>query len=310
MRYSSSAKQSPRFGLFPRAIHRQAWFVNVRQAILKQTDALKAVGIDSPQLDCELLLEHVLGKPRIEFYMEPELILSEIEARRFAGFVARRVKRVPLQHLVGTVSFCGLEIHVNRHVLIPRPETEQLAEEAIRVLVGVKRPRVLDFGTGSGCLAIAIAVENQEAQIDALDLSARALDVAGSNARRHRVASRIRFLQGDGKQGLPGRVWYHVIVANPPYIPSAEIDHLQPEVRDHDPRLALDGGNDGLEFYRILAERSRRRLKQGGQLLLETGDDQAKDVKELLTSKNWSVDNILPDLNGTSRIVIASLDEK
>ena len=106
MRYSSSAKQPLRFGLFPRAIHRQAWFVNVRQAILKQTDTLEAVGIDSPRVDCELLLEHVLGKPRIEFYMEPELILSEIEARRFAGFVARRAKRVPLQHLVGTVSFC------------------------------------------------------------------------------------------------------------------------------------------------------------------------------------------------------------
>ncbi len=284
--------------------------MNVRQAILKQTDALKAVGIDSPQLDCELLLEHVLGKPRIEFYMEPELILSEIEARRFAGFVARRAKRVPLQHLVGTVSFCGLEIHVNHHVLNPRPETEQLAEEAIRVLVGVKRPRVLDFGTGSGCLAIAIAVENPEAQIDALDLSARALDVAGSNARRNRVASRIRFLQGDGKQGLPGRVWYHVIVANPPYIPSAEIDHLQPEVRDHDPRLALDGGSDGLEFYRILADRSHCRLKPSGQLLMEIGTDQAEDVRKLLTSKNWSVDKILPDLNGTSRIVVASLDEK
>ena len=284
--------------------------MNVRQAILKQTDILKAVGVESPRLDCELLLEHVLAKPRIEFYMEPELILSEIEARRFAGFVARRAKRVPLQHLVGTVSFCGLEIHVNRHVLIPRPETEQLAEVAVRVLVGVKRPRVLDFGTGSGCLAIAIAVGNKEARIDALDVSVKALEVAEANARRHRVASRISFLLGDGKKALPGHVRYQIIVANPPYIPTAEIDHLQPEVCDHDPRLALDGGSDGLEFYRILADRSRCRLKPSGQLLMETGADQAEDVRKLLTSKNWSVDKILPDLNGTSRIVIASLDEK
>ena len=284
--------------------------MNVRQAILKQTDILKAVGVDSPRLDCELLLEHVLAKPRIEFYMEPELILSEIEVRRFAGFVARRAKRVPLQHLVGTVSFCGLEIHVNRHVLIPRPETEQLAEVAVRVFVGVKRPRVLDFGTGSGSLAIAIALGNKEARIDALDVSVKALEVAEANARRHRVASRISFLLGDGKKALPGHVRYQIIVANPPYIPTAEIDHLQPEVCDHDPRLALDGGSDGLEFYRILADRSHCRLKPSGQLLMEIGTDQAEDVRKLLTSKNWSVDKILPDLNGTSRIVIASLDEK
>src|SRR5262249_34624698 len=162
-------------------------------------------------------------------------------------------------------SFCGLEIAVNRNVLIPRPETELLAQRAATLLQPLPAPRVLDLGTGSGCLAIALAVNCPAADIVATDISEEALQVARANAARHGVGAQIQFHRGDGFAAVPGHLRFDLIVSNPPYVASAEIAALEPEVRDHDPRLALDGGADGLEFYRRLAVEAPASLKPAGR---------------------------------------------
>ena len=280
--------------------------MDVRQAIAKHVGTLQRARIDVPRLECELLLAHLLGITRTQLLAELNRQLPTRLTSRLGKMVARRAARVPHQLILGTVSFRGHEIRVNRHVLIPRPETEQLVEEAIRRLATIEKPRVLDIGTGSGCLAISIAAEHPSARVDALDISRPALAIARKNALLNRVASRLRFVLGDSRSHLPTRVRYHAIVSNPPYIPSAQISRLQPEVRDHDPRLALDGGPDGLEFYHAIASHAACRLRSGGQLLLEIGDSQAQSVRHLLTAQNWRVEKILPDLAGISRIVVAT----
>ncbi|MSU42445.1 MAG: peptide chain release factor N(5)-glutamine methyltransferase [Pedosphaera sp.] len=284
--------------------------MTVREAIQRHTARLERVGVPSARLDAEWLLAHVLDVPRLEMGLTPQRPLTAQQAKRFHALAARRARRVPLQHLVGTVSFCGIELAVNRRVLIPRPETELLAELATKFLQQQTGSlRALDFGTGSGCLAIALALTVPATRVDALDISAAALRVARANARRHGVASRIRFCLGDGRRGLPGRADYHLIVSNPPYISSAEIAALQPEVRDHDPRRALDGGNDGLDFYRALATHAHRRMYSQGCLMLEIGDGQAAAVRDLFSGNGWRVRAVHPDLNGTDRIVVATRDD-
>ena len=181
--------------------------------------------------------------------------------------VRRRERREPLQHLLGTVCFCGFELIVNRDVLIPRPETEVLAEMAWTHLLerqGCEPPTVLDFGTGSGCVAIAIAHHVPSARVHALDASPSAVGVARQNAALQGLSERIQFNMGDAFAAVPGGLRFDLIVTNPPYIPSGEIDGLEPEVRDHDPRMALDGGRDGLAFYRLLAAEAPAHLNAGG----------------------------------------------
>ena len=167
---------------------------------------------------------------------------------------------------------------------------------------------VLDVGTGSGCLAVAVGVHAKETIVHALDVSPAALNMARANAERHGVADRITFHEGDALRALPSVGLFDVIVSNPPYIPSLEIESLQVEVRDHDPRLALDGGADGLDFYRSLARHGLSRLQPDGRLLLEVGDGQAGAVVELITAQGGRVLEVLPDLNNIERIVVASAD--
>jgi release factor glutamine methyltransferase len=221
--------------------------------------------------------------------------------------VKRRGQREPLQHIVGTVSFCGLELTVNRHALIPRPETELLAERAWQFLsaLNFQPPTALDFGTGSGCLAIALAVKCPTAQLFAVDISNEALALARQNAVRQNVADRIRFFAGDGVAALPSGSRFNLIVANPPYIPSATIGTLAPEVREHDPRLALDGGADGLDFYRRLAMAASTFLQSDGRIMLELGDGQAGEVSAIFQQQKWVVEAVQEDYNRQPRILVA-----
>ena len=205
-----------------------------------------------------------------------------------------------MQHIIGSTSFCGLEIAVNRHVLVPRPETELLAERGWTFLhqLSTTNPQpstALDFGTGSGCLAIALAVKCPTAEIYAIDISPEALEVARENAQRHGVAERVRLLQGDGFAALPAGARFDLIISNPPYIPTDEIATLQPEVRDYDPRLALDGGPDGLDYCRRLAAEARAFLKPDGRLMLEFGDGQAERLRAMLEEQKWIVEAIEED---------------
>jgi len=276
------------------------------EALQQGADTLAAAGVDAPRVDAEWLLAYVLNCPRAELALRRTADLSAEEKAQWESLIAQRAKRIPLQHLLGTAVFCGLDFAVNRHVLVPRPETELLAEQAWGFASSLPSPTVLDFGTGSGCLAIVLAANCPDAQIRALDISSEALAMARVNAERNGMEKRIEFHEGDGREGLPGEEAFDLVLANPPYIPTGDLPALQTEVREHDPALALDGGADGLEFYRALSTVALARLKPAGRLMFEVGDGQAEPVRALLDEAGWGDCELLADLNNVLRMVIAS----
>ena len=284
--------------------------MTVLEVIQKSAEFLARKDVDSPRLQAELLLAHLLQLPRMKLYLNFERTLSDAELDAVRELVKRRGQREPLQHIVGSTSFCGLEMAVNRNVLVPRPETELLAEAGWEFLstLNSQPSTALDFGTGSGCIAIALAVKCPRARIVALDASADALVVAKQNAERNGVSERIEFLHGDGFAALAADFRFDLIVSNPPYIPSAEIATLQTEVRDFDPRAALDGGADGLDFYRLLAAQAGECLRPGGKIMLEFGDGQAPAIQELFAAPEWSVEAVRADYTQRDRILIARRD--
>jgi release factor glutamine methyltransferase len=280
--------------------------MTVLEGIQKSTEFLTKKDIESPRLQAELLLAHILKLPRMKLYLNFERALTETETDTFRELVKRRAQREPLQHITGSTSFCGLEIAVNRHVLVPRPETEILAELGWKYLNELPpTPSALDFGTGSGCIAIALAVKCPAAKIVVLDVSTEALELAKQNAVQNNAAERIEFLHGDGFAALQEPTQFDLIISNPPYIPTAEIATLQPEVRDFDPRGALDGGADGLDFYRRFAREARSFLKSGGKIMLEFGDGQADSIRKIFEEQNWIVEAIREDYTQRQRILIA-----
>ncbi len=306
--------------------------MTVLEAIQKSTEFLGKKNVESPRLQTELLLAHLLKLPRMKLYLNFDRALTTPETDALREFIKRRAAREPLQHIVGSTSFCGFEIAVNRHVLVPRPETELLAELGWQFLATRHSPPVtaLDFCTGSGCIAIALAAKCPTVKIVATDISPDALALAKENAARNNVAEQIDFSQGDGFAALlsEGRVprvpdsnaslkvrdswnsslrkWeFDLIVSNPPYIPSAEIAALQPEVRDFDPRLALDGGADGLEFYRLIASQAGAFLKPGGKLMVEFGDGQAETIRRIFETEKWIVEAVKEDYSQRARILVA-----
>ena len=295
--------------------------VTVLEAIQKSTDFLGKKNVGSPRLQTELLLAHLLQMPRMKLYLNFDRGLTTAETDALRGLVKRRGQREPLQHITGSTSFCGFEIAVNRHVLIPRPETELLAELGWQFLAERRPPArleddshehadpeagvptALDFGTGTGCIAIALAAKCANAKIMVTDISNEALALAKENAARNKIAERIEFLQGDGF--ATPVLHFDLIISNPPYIPSAEIATLEPEVRDFDPCLALDGGADGLNFYRVLAAQAKPFLKPGGTIMLEFGDGQADAIKKILEGEKWIVEAVQEDYSQRARILIA-----
>lgn len=281
--------------------------MTVQALIQESVPLLTQKGIDSPRLQIEEIVAHALGLPRMQLYLDLQRRLTPDQLESCRAMLQQRLRRIPLQHLLGSVSFCGLEINVTRDALIPRPETEILVEQVEAVVQSLKTPNrtVLDFGTGSGCIAVALAVRNPELRLTAVDVAPEALALAQRNARRHGVHDRFTWIQAQGLSSLDDRTRFDVIVSNPPYIPSAEINDLQPEVRDHDPRMALDGGPDGLACYRQLATEAIRLLPPGGTLAVEFGDGQADAIAALLHTQNWIVGTPVPDYSGRERCLIA-----
>ena len=304
--------------------------MTVLEAIQKSAEFLAKKGVESPRLQIELLLAHLLKLPRMKLYLNFERVLAPAETDALRELVKRRGQREPLQHITGSTSFCGFEIAVNRHALVPRPETELLAESGWEFLstLNPQPSTALDFGTGTGCIAIALAMKCPSAKIVATDISPDALALARENATRNNVAGRIEFLQGDGFAALhsEGRVTrapnikdenegsqssplrkmeFDLIISNPPYIPSAEIATLQSEVRDFDPRNALDGGADGLDFYRKLAMEAKPFLKPGGKIMLEFGDGQADAIRKIFEAEKWIVEAVREDYSQRERFLIA-----
>jgi len=283
--------------------------LTVLEVIQRSTEFLAKKGVDSPRLQAELLLAHLLKLPRMQLYLNFERTISPKEEDDLRKLIKRRGQREPLQHIIGSVSFCGYEIAVDRHVLIPRPDTELLAARAWEYLnqLWKEDPQHLiafDWGTGSGCIAIALASKLPALQILASDSSPEALDLAKKNAASNSVHDRIQFLLGHSFSPLPNGTKFDLIVSNPPYIPSIEIDSLQPEVRDYDPRPALDGGPDGLDHIRQIAAEAPPFLKPNGKIMLEFGDGQAKRVSQLFSEQKWIVEGIVEDYTQRPRIFI------
>ena len=281
--------------------------MTVLEAIQRSADFLAKKGVAPPRLQAELLLAHALNVPRLELYLNFQQALSVAQVEKVRALVKRRGQREPLQHILGTASFCGLELAVSRAVLVPRPETELLAELGWQFLSTLD-PRLstaLDFGTGSGCLAIALAAKCPAVQVTATDISADALELARQNVARHGLTARVHPVQSDGFAALPANARFDLILSNPPYIPSAEIERLQPEVRDFDPRAALDGGLDGLNVIRGLAKEAGPFLAPGGRLMLEFGDGQGGAVREIFTRQNWVVEAVREDYTQRQRFLVA-----
>lgn len=267
---------------------------------------LAAAGIpeDEARAEARLLLAHALGVSREELRLRPDRALTEQEAARFDDLIARRERREPLAYLTGSREFYGLPFLVSSAVLIPRPETEFVVEAALRHIAGSPAPRIADVGTGSGCIAVTVAVHAPGARVWAIDLSPAALAVAAGNAARHGVAERLTFLQGDLLVPLAPFAPFDAIVSNPPYIAPGEIAALPPEVRDWEPRAALTTGDeDALLAYRRIAEDAPALLSPGGLLAVEVGQGQAEAVADLWRGVDLEEIAAIADYAGIARVV-------
>lgn len=265
--------------------------------------------IDEPHLESEVLLAHALGIKRIQIYTMHDRVLSDEELAAFKKLILRRIKREPTAYIIGYRPFMSLDFDVTRDVLIPRPETEVLVEKAIDLIKenNSAPASVLDIGTGSGAIAVSIAKYCPAANIVATDISQPALEVAASNAKKHGVAERTGFLQGDLFSPIEKNQKFDIIVSNPPYISSSELEKLQPEITKYEPVRALDGGPDGLAYYRKIASMAHDYLTEKGHLLLETGMGQADSVIEMLRAASaYSSISKVRDLSGIDRVVLAS----
>ena len=257
-------------------------------------------GIDGPRLDAELLLAEALDLDRVGLYLNYDRPLKDAELDRFRDYVRRRVNHEPVQYILGCTEFWSLKLNVDPRVLIPRPDTEVLVEETLAQAQDGPL-RILDVGTGSGAIAIAIASERPSWQVTAIDLCPQALTLASHNSEQHGLKDRIHFMEADLSKLPEGP--FDLIVSNPPYIPASDWDGLMPEVRDHEPRLALVGGKDGLDAYRLLAAQSGQNLACGGGLLVEVGIGQADEVADLFRCSGMVGIDQRKDYSGIPRVV-------
>jgi release factor glutamine methyltransferase len=284
--------------------------LSLRLAIAQAARRLAGGGIASARLDAEVLLRHWLGWSQAQLVSRMDAELDERAAGQFLVLVERRLRREPVAYITGTQEFWSLDFQVSPSVLIPRPETECLVETALNLLAERSNEplRIADLGTGSGAIAISLAAELPRACVTAVDISPAALELAGSNALRHRVAERIKPIHADLFAGFEAAERFDFIVANPPYVRSGEIDELAAEVSRWEPRLALDGGSDGLEFYRRIATTAWRWLAPGGALALEIGADQGSAVRRIFESTAGYDDvAVRRDYAGRDRVITMRL---
>jgi release factor glutamine methyltransferase len=277
--------------------------MKILEVISRTTPYFEKQGIESPRLAIELMLAHLLKKRRLDLYLEFERELDDATLAALREMVRRRTEGEPLQYITGEAEFCGLKFAVDRRVLIPRPETELLVETVLERMKS--RVRVVDLCTGSGCIAVALAKRLPEAEITATDVSAEALTVAEENAKRHGIEKRVRFLKGDLLSVLSDSLKVDAIVSNPPYIASGDWAGLPKEVRDFEPTQALLAGEDGLEVYRRIAADAGRFLLPDGFLSLELGAGQRAAVERFLTESGWTMDQVVKDLQGHERVIVA-----
>lgn len=278
----------------------------VSENLQKATEILRSSGIAEPRREANSLLAFSLNKDKTFLIAYPEYELTEEDEFFFYQIVYRRARREPFQHITGKQEFYGLEFDVDETVLIPRPETEIIVENAIEILQKLEKPRFCEVGTGSGCISVSILYNVPKAFAVGLDISVSALEMTKRNAEKHQVAERLHLKNSDVFSAL-SKTKFDLIVSNPPYIPSEDILHLQPEVRDFEPLKALTDGKDGLSIIENIIKNSPKFLQSKGFLLMEIGFGQAESVEKLFDLEIWKLIKILPDLQGIPRTVKAQL---
>lgn len=281
--------------------------MTLRQAYEEGIERLKEAEIEEAGLDAWYLLEYVTGINRAGYFADSDQEMKDSHREAYQTLISERATRIPLQHLTGVQEFMGLEFRVNEHVLIPRQDTEILVETALEEINAKKPLRVLDMCTGSGCILLSVlSYGRKKCEITGVgaDVSDKALQVAKENGRNLQVDA--EWIESDLFSGVSGK--FDMILSNPPYIPSAVIETLQPEVREHDPRLALDGKEDGLYFYRRITEESRNYLQPGGWLIFEIGAEQGEAVSSYLKQNGFAQVAVKKDLAGLDRVVCGVYD--
>ena len=263
---------------------------------------LEAAGVPGPVIDARVLVEAACGVTRADIVGDPHRELSEAQVERLDAYLERRIRREPVSHILGRKGFWNIMLGVTADVLTPRPETEVIVDHALRLFPEGRPFRILDLGVGSGAILLAILAERPAARGLGIDVSEEALAVARDNAARLGLADRIALLRGDWSGGLAGSE-FDLVVSNPPYIASPVIETLDPEVRDYEPRIALDGGPDGLEAYRRLAPEILRMLRPGGRFLVEIGYDQKAAAESLFRAAGAMEVETLQDLSTHDRVV-------
>lgn len=271
----------------------------------KATTLFSQAGIDTSQLDAELLMAYALHTTRIHIISHSEQLPSDEEIQQFRQMIARRAKREPLAYITGEREFWKLSFDIVPGVLVPRPETETLVETVLSQLRGLDSPIMAEIGAGSGCIAISLAMEVPDAFIYATEVDPVALEVAGRNALKHRVDDRVKIMEGNLLDPLQFDLHCKLdaVISNPPYIPSGEIDSLQPEVAKYEPRGALDGGPDGMVYHRQILAVAREWLKPGGWVHMEIGIGQAAEVVDYAYKHGYWKARITKDLAGIERII-------
>jgi release factor glutamine methyltransferase len=279
--------------------------VHLKQALTSAVEQLEASDVGSPRLNAETLLMFILGVNRAYLYAHPERELTAEETARYDEVIQQRSSGVPSQYITGHQEFWGLDFLVSPAVLIPRPETEHLVETVLELAREVSNPRIVDVGTGSGCIALALARELKHAEIYGVDLSAEALEIARANAARLQLDERVRFLQSNVLEALADRRDFDIVVSNPPYVGHNEADKVQRSVFEYEPRMAVFAGETGLDVIRPLIEQAHHVLKPGGYLAIEIGYSMRDAVLELIRSALWNEPTIVPDLQGIPRVIAA-----
>jgi release factor glutamine methyltransferase len=265
-------------------------------------DRLKTVQIDQPAIDARLLLEVAADVTRTDIITDPYRVLTEAQMATLDDFLNRRARREPVSHIIGRKGFWKILLQVNKHVLTPRPETEVIVDEVLKAFPEAMSFNMLDLGVGSGTILLAVLAERPAAKGLGIDVSEEALAVARENAANLDLAGRVALLRGDWTNGL-GDDSFDLVVSNPPYIATHVIETLEPEVRDHEPRLALDGGPDGLDAYRFLAGEILRVLKPGAMFAVEIGYDQSEAVETLFRQAGAQNVRTIKDLSVNDRVV-------
>ncbi len=279
--------------------------MQLKQALASAVERLEAADVGSPRMNAEVLMMFVLSANRAYLYAHPERDLTSEEEARYDEALAQRATGVPSQYITGHQEFWGLDFVVSPAVLIPRPETEHLVEALLELVGGVPRPRLVDVGTGSGCVALALAHELKDAEIYAVDLSPDALEIARANAVRLQLEDRVQFRRSDVLRAVSDLGDFDFVVSNPPYVAFGEADKVQKSVFEFEPRMAVFAGEHGLDVIHPLIEEAYAALKSGGWLAMEIGYSMRDAVVNLLNPTMWDDIRVVPDLQGIPRVVAA-----